>query len=117
MKWILIIGTGALVLLGGGVGGGLYASNAGMFGGASAEQCGRGRRPQPRPQERAEARAEAQARKTAKAVSGKADARPRRARAATNTPRAIIALEKEFTSNLQDSVHFIQVGIADLDAL
>ena len=85
-KWILI-GTGLIVLVGGGVGGGLYASNAGLFGGAKAEG------------------------KEGEGGESKG-MKPPAGEGGDKYASTYYQLEKEFTSNLRESVHFVQVGIA-----
>lgn len=106
-KWILI-GTGLIVLVGGGVGGGLYASNAGLLGGkAEAEANADAPRLVPKSEEvRAKGEGkegeggESKGMKTPEGSGGDKYA------------STYYQLEKEFTSNLRESVHFIQVGIA-----
>ena len=106
MKLILIL-LGALILIGGGVGGGLYAT--GMLGakGAHAEAETKGPKLVPKAEQK---------RFTAGGEGGEGSA------AAGSAPPAGVggdkyasnyyAMDKEFTSNLQDSVHFVQVGLA-----
>lgn len=107
MKWILL-GTGAIVLIAGSVGGGLYASNAGLFGGAKAEESAGGDKPRlvPKSEEvRVEAKGEA------KEGESKGMKTPE-GQGGDKYASTYYALEKEFTSNLRESVHFIQVGVA-----
>lgn len=89
MKWI-VIGLGALLLAGGGVGGGLYAT--GMIGGGNDAEAAKGPRLMPKSEQVRAAGAE----------KGEGD----------QYASSYYPLEKEFTSNLRDSVHFIQVGLA-----
>jgi flagellar protein FliL len=110
LKWILL-GTGAVLLVGGGVGGGLYASNAGLFGGAKAEESADADTPRlvPKSEEvRAEAKGEA---KEGEGGEGKGMKTPD-GQGGDKYASTYYALEKEFTSNLRESVHFIQVGVA-----
>jgi len=106
MKFV-ILGVGLLVLIGGGVAGGLFAARAGLFGGgaaAAAEPAG------PKLVPKAEQ----------KRVSASGDGKE--GESAGNAPPTgaggekyasnYYAMDKEFTANLQDSVHFVQVGIA-----
>ncbi len=114
-KW-LFIGVGLLVLVGGGVGGGLYASNAGLLGGKHDEASADADKPRlvPKSEEvRAEAKGESGGGEGGEGGGGES--------AGLETPKGeggdkyastYYALEKEFTSNLRESVHFIQVGIA-----
>lgn len=107
MKWILI-GTGAVVLIGGGIGGGLYATNAGLFGGAKAEASADADAPRLVPkseEERAEVKDEG-------GESGGQGMKTPAGSGGDKYASTYYALEKEFTSNLRESVHFIQVGIA-----
>lgn len=105
MKW-LMIGLGGLILAGGGVGGGLYAT--GMIGGAGGEhgeKKGDGPRLVPKSEQKhagegGEGGGEGGGEKTPEGEGGDAYA------------SSYYTLEKEFTSNLMDSVHFIQVGLA-----
>ncbi|MGY4394915.1 flagellar FliL protein [Sphingomonas sp. UYAg733] len=107
----LMIGVGLLVLVGGGVGAGLYASGAGLFGGAHAESGAAGPKLVAKSdQKRA---SEAGGEGHGEEAAGESGGKP--------TPKGsggdkfasnYYAMEKEFTSNLQDSVHFVQVGIA-----
>jgi flagellar FliL protein len=109
IKW-LMIGTGLIVLIGGGVGGGLYAANSGLLGGAAAHgESADADTPRlvPKSEEvraaagkEGEEGGEGQGKPTPKGEGGD--------KYASN----YYALEKEFTSNLRESVHFVQVGIA-----
>lgn len=103
-KWIFT-GLGLIVLVGGGVGGGLYASSAGLLGGKTNAEAEDVPRLVPKSEQlRAESK-EGQGGKnngmTTPAGSG-----------GDKYASNYYALEKEFTSNLRESVHFIQVGIA-----
>ncbi len=105
-KW-LFIGLGLLVLVGGGVGGGLYASNAGLIGGAKHEEAeaesGKPRLVPKSEQVRASA---------GEGEGGEGGSRPPAGSGGEKYASTYYAMEKEFTSNLRESVHFIQVGIA-----
>ncbi|WP_294264912.1 flagellar basal body-associated protein FliL [uncultured Sphingomonas sp.] len=108
-KWILI-GVGALILAGGGVGGGLYAT--GMIGGSGdAHEEKKKDVPHLVPKseqkyagagEGGEGGGEGGASASAEGGEGGTDA----------NASSYYTFDKEFTSNLLDSVHFIQVGIA-----
>lgn len=111
MKWILL-GTGAIVLIGGGVGGGLYASNAGLFGGAKAEDAAESDKPRLVPKSE-EVRAEAKGESSHGEGGGESHGLPTpKGEGGDKYASTYYQLEKEFTSNLRESVHFIQVGIA-----
>ena len=91
MKTIIIAVVGVVVLLGGGVGAGLYAAGSGLVGGSSGGHGEGG-----------------------EAATASADHGTPTPEGHGGEPYAsnYYAMEKEFTSNLQDSVHFVQVGIA-----
>ncbi|MEG3087495.1 flagellar basal body-associated FliL family protein [Sphingomonas sp. PB4P5] len=102
-----LVAIGALVLVGGGVAGGLYASGYMPGGGAAhvAEAAG------PKLVPKAE-----QKRFTAGGEGGEgggeAGSAPPAGAGGDKYASNYYAMEKEFTSNLQDSVHFVQVGLA-----
>lgn len=106
MKWILI-GTGLIVLVGGGVGGGLYAANSGMLGGSATAEAADTDTPRLVPKSE-EVRAEAKGEPEGEGKGMKTPA----GSGGDKYASTYYALEKEFTSNLRESVHFIQVGIA-----
>lgn len=101
-KWILI-GVGALILAGGGVGGGLYATGMIGGGGAHDEKKSDGPRLVPKSEQKyagASEGGEGGGEGGGSAEGGDANA------------SSYYTFDKEFTSNLLDSVHFIQVGLA-----
>jgi flagellar FliL protein len=113
---IIVMAVGGLVLIGGGVGAGLYASGSGIVGGggAHAEDPNKPKLVPKSEQKHAETgeggghggggdeggEASHEGKPTPEGEGGE--------RYASN----YYALEKEFTANLQDSIHFIQVGVA-----
>ncbi|MBV8971603.1 MAG: flagellar basal body-associated FliL family protein [Sphingomonadaceae bacterium] len=100
-KWI-VIGLGGVVLIGGGVAGGLYATTL-----ASGKPGGRPSADEPHLIPKADQKRGGG--KEGEATGGhKAPLGEGGDKYASN----YYALDKEFTSNLQESVHFIQVGIA-----
>ena len=115
---LLVVGGGAAVLIGAGVGGGLYAANSGLIGGGKHEAAVDPNKPQlvpkseqKRPGEGGEAGGHGGGGEAAAAPKHEGQPTPEGHggdRYATN----YYPLEKDFTSNLQDSVHFIQVGVA-----
>lgn len=128
MKMILIGVVGVVVLLGGGVGAGLYAAGSGLVGGggggaahaAPAEDPNKPKLVPKSEQKHAGEGGEGgegghggggEGEGEAKAESHEGEATPA---GHGGEPYAsnYFAMEKEFTSNLQDSVHFIQVGVA-----
>ena len=111
LKKLLMLGVGLVVLVGGGVGAGLYAASAGLVGGDHAEAEGK---PAPKLVLKSEQKR-----------GGGEDAKGGDAPESTHEGKPVpevaggekyasnyYAMEKEFTSNLQNSVHFIQVGVA-----
>ncbi|MGK6322525.1 flagellar basal body-associated protein FliL [Sphingomonas sp. DT-51] len=129
MKTILVGVVGVVVLLGGGVGAGLYAANSGLVGGGGAahpalkedpnkphlvpkseqkrageggegHEGGEGDHGGGESAEGGEAKSDEHGEATPEGHGGEPYA------------SNYYAMEKEFTSNLQDSVHFVQVGVA-----
>lgn len=110
MKWLLI-GTGLVVLIGGGVGGGLYAANSGLIGGNGAQGAAAAADvPQLVPKSD-EVRAVAKGEGGEEGGSGAGIPTPK-GQGGDKYASTYYQLEKEFTSNLRESVHFIQVGVA-----
>jgi flagellar FliL protein len=121
---IIVIAVGTLVLVGGGVGAGLYAAGSGVVGGGhvAAEDENKPKLVPKSEQKRAgeggegghggeggQGGGEAEGEAAASDHGGKpTPAGEGGERYASN----YYALEKDFTANLQDSVHFIQVGVA-----
>lgn len=107
-KW-LFIGIGLVVLIGGGVGGGLYASNAGLIGGGAHAEAAETSGPRLVPKsEQVRASASGEGGEGA----GGGGTRPPTGTGGEKYASTYYAMEKEFTSNLRESVHFIQVGVA-----
>jgi flagellar protein FliL len=110
---ILIISVGTLVLVGGGVAGGLYASGSPLLhrGGGAAAAVDNGPHLVPKSEQK---------RVTGDGTGGEGGATSGSGGGATPPAGSggdkyasnYYAMDKEFTSNLQNSVHFIQVGIA-----
>lgn len=105
LKWILL-GTGAVLLVGGGVGGGLYASDAGLLGGG--EEAADAGKPRLVPKSEEIRASEAKEGENSESKGLKTPA----GEGGEKYASTYYALEKEFTSNLRESVHFIQVGVA-----
>jgi flagellar FliL protein len=105
-KLLAIVG-GAVVLLGGGVGAGVYAS--GMVGGGHAEKEEHGPKLVPKSDQKRAGEGGEGGEGGDHGGGGKPTPEGEGGdRYASN----YYAMEKEFTSNLQNSVHFIQVGVA-----
>ena len=102
----LIMLIGALVLVGGGVGGGLYATGFIPHGTAKAGPEPTG--PQLVPKSEQKRFTAAGGGESGGAAGKAAPSGSGGEKYASN----YYAMEKEFTSNLQESVHFIQVGLA-----
>ncbi|WP_375402229.1 flagellar basal body-associated protein FliL [uncultured Sphingomonas sp.] len=107
---LLVLGVGLVVLIGGGVGAGLYAASAGLVGDGHGEAEGK---PKPKLVMKSEQKRGGDEAKGGDAPEPTHEGKP--------TPEVAggekyasnyYAMEKEFTSNLQNSVHFIQVGVA-----
>ncbi len=103
---IVLIAVGGLAVLGGGVGGTLYAVNAGMLGGHKGEAVAEGPRLVPKVEQKRAGSGEGEGHES----SG--GHKPPTGTGGDKYASNYYAMEKEFTSNLQDSVHFVQVGIA-----
>jgi flagellar protein FliL len=112
MKLLIFIVLG-LVLIGGGVGGGLYAMNAGWFGGNGGEGGHEGPQLVPKDQEKRASLGKDEGGHGEGGGSAKHEGMATPAgKGGDKYASNYYPLEKEFTSNLQDSVHFIQIGIA-----
>ena len=110
MKWVIIIVV-LLLVVGGGVGGGIYAVQAGLIGGGGAKHGEVAHENMPRLLPKSE-----QKRGGAEAGGhggggGGASHGPMGA-GGDKYASSYFTMDKEFTSNLRESVHFIQVGIA-----
>lgn len=132
MKMIILGVVGVVVLLGGGVGAGLYAAGSGLVGGGSGghEAAVDENKPHLVPkseQKRAGEGGEGGEEgghgggESAEGGHGEGEAAAPAEDHGTPTPEGhggepyasnYYAMDKEFTANLQDSVHFVQVGIA-----
>ena len=105
-KKLIVTALGVVVLLGGGVGAGLYAGK--LFGGRAQAAEAPGPKLVPKSEQKQAAPPEGGEEQP---KHGGGQATPAGAggdRYASN----YYSLDKEFTSNLRDSVHFVQVGIA-----
>lgn len=101
---LLLIGGGLLVLIGGGVGAGVYVGTSGMLGGGAAHATEAKPRPQLVPKDQQE-------RATVDGAAGGTTPTPK-GEGGSQYASTYYVMEKEFTSNLADSVHFVQMGIA-----
>jgi len=121
---LLVIAGGLIVLVGGGVGAGLYAASSGLVGGGGHGEEADKNTPRlvPKSEEkRAGAGGEGGEASGGGEHGGAGDESGGEKAAGLPTPTGeggdryasnYFTLEKEFTSNLKESVHFIQVGIA-----
>ena len=115
MKTILIGGGALLVLVGGGVGAGVYARNAGLLGGGhAAVDDGK-----PKLVPKSEQKHAGEGGDEGGGHGGGDEAAPENhgmkppaGEGGDKYASTYYPMEKEFTSNLQDSPHFVQVGIA-----
>jgi len=103
MKKMLVIGVGALVLIGGGVGAGLYAAGSGLVGGGHEGPKEDPNKPQLVPKEGDEGHGA----KTYMAGNGDGTEKYDR----TKYKSSYYTLEQPFTSNMRDSDGFMQLGI------
>ena len=105
----LMMGVAALVLVGGGVAGGLYAS--GGLGGGKHAKADTSPKLVPKSEQKAPAGAEGGGggEGAAKASGGKETPEGQGGDAYASN---YYSFDKDFTANLQDSAHFVQVGIA-----
>lgn len=113
MMKIVLLAVGALVLVGGGIAGGLYAMQSGLIGGGGAHAA-EPTYDKPRLVPKSEE-------KRVSAAAGEGGHGEGGGSASSHGPMGAggdkfastyYTMEKEFTSNLKDSVHFVQVGIA-----
>lgn len=111
MMKIIILVVVLLVVVAGGVGGGIYAMQSGMFGGggAHAETYEKPRLVPKSEEKRASAGGEEGGHGGGGGGGGHSGPMGEGAEKYAST---YFQLDKEFTSNLKDSVHFVQVGIA-----
>jgi len=111
MKTILIGGVALLVLVGGGVGAGVYASNAGLLGGGHAAAADDGK-PKLVPKSEQKHATEGGGHGGDEAAPENHGMKPPAGEGGDKYASTYYPLEKDFTSNLQDSAHFVQVGVA-----
>ncbi len=107
LRKLAMIGGGLLLLVGGGVGGGLYAAKSGLVGGAHVAVDN-----SPKLVPKSEQKAPASGHEGGE---GGGSAKPTGGAAGTGGEKyasTYYPMEKEFTANLQGSSHFIQVGLA-----
>ena len=117
---ILVPVVGALVLLGGGVGAGLYAAGSGLVGGAAAHPAAPAE-DKPKLVPKSEQKRAGEGGEGGEGGHGGGEEAAATSHEGQPTPEGhggepyasnYYAMEKEFTANLQDSIHFVQVGIA-----
>jgi flagellar protein FliL len=104
MKKMLIVGAGVLVLIGGGVGAGLYAAGSGLVGGGHQGPKEDPNKPRLVPKGGEEGGGNAPT-----YMQGKGDGSEKYDR--TKYQASYFPLENNFTSNLRDSDGFMQIGI------
>ncbi|HWK36613.1 flagellar basal body-associated FliL family protein [Sphingomonas sp.] len=112
---LLMIGGGLIVLVGGGVGAGLYASSSGLVGGGPGAARDTGPRLVPASeQKRASAAGEGggHGEGGGESAGGSHGSAPPPGEGGDRYASNYYAMDKEFTANLKESVHFVQVGIA-----
>jgi flagellar FliL protein len=110
---LIIMIVAPLVLLGGGVGAGMYAANAGLLGGGGHAAVKEDHGPKLVPkEEQKRASAGGEGGEGHGEGGGGGGERPPSGEGGDKYASNYYAMEKEFTSNLSDSMHFVQVGIA-----
>ena len=112
-KWLLI-GVGGLAVAGGSMGAGLYAAQSGMLGGGDHGEEAAADKPQLVPKsEEKRAGGEGGGEGESVGEGGESHGKPTpKGQGGDKFASNYYALEKEFTANLLDSVHFVQVGLA-----
>jgi len=105
---ILIMALAFLVVAGG-AGGGFFAWSSGMLGGGAHAAESSGPRLVPKSEQK---RVSASGEAGEHGEGASAGSKPPSGEGGEKYASNYYAMEKEFTSNLQDSVHFIQVGLA-----
>ena len=108
-KGKLLIMTLGLLVLGGAGGGGYFVWSSGMLGGSAHAAEANGPKLVPKSEQK---RVSASAEEGGHGEGGSAGSKPPSGTGGEKYASNYYAMEKEFTSNLQDSVHFIQVGLA-----
>lgn len=121
---ILVMAVGGLVLIGGGVGAGLYAAGNGLIGGGKeghAKEDPNKPKLVPKSEQKRAGEGGEGGEGGGHGGGGEEAASSEGSHGGEATPEGhggepyasnYYAMEKEFTSNLQDSAHFVQVGIA-----
>lgn len=103
MGKIIVLGVGVLVLLGGGIGGGLYAASSGLIG-AKQAPVDTGPKLVPKSEQKHADAGEGH--------EGGSSVAPATGPGGDKYASNYYAMDKDFTANLQNSSHFIQVGVA-----
>lgn len=116
---LLVMGLGLLVLIGGGVGAGLYASQSGMLGGGAAHEEDHGPRLVPKSEQKRASDGGGEEGGHGGGHGGGGESKGSAhgqampmGKGGEKYASTYFAIEKEFTANLRDSVHFVQLGLA-----
>ena len=112
LKKLLVPVIGAVVLLGGGAAAGVYAAGSGLIGGAAATPHEDPNKPHLVPKSEQKRGGDAGGGEHGGGESGGGSGEHASGEGGEKFASNYYAMEKEFTANLQDSPHFIQVGIA-----
>ncbi|MGJ3648417.1 flagellar basal body-associated FliL family protein [Sphingomonas sp. GlSt437] len=107
-KLLMLVGA-FVVIGGGGAGGALYAMQSGLLGGGATVKVDNGPHLVPKSLEK---RASASGEGGGESKSGGSSNNAPLGTGGEKYASTYYTIDKEFTSNLRDSVHFIQVGIA-----
>ena len=112
----MIGAVGGIVLLGGGVGAGLYAAGSGMVGGggkpAAHDDPNKPKLVPKSEQKHASEGGEGGGHGGEEAAPENHGMKPPAGQGGDKYASTYYPMEKDFTSNLQDSAHFVQVGVA-----
>lgn len=111
MMKILIMAVVALLLVGGGVAGGLYAMSSGLVGGKHAEGP-HYEAPKLVPKAQEKRAGSGEGGEGGHGGGGGSTSHEPMGAGGDKFASTYYTMDKEFTSNLKDSVHFIQVGLA-----
>jgi flagellar FliL protein len=111
MRKMMLMGVALIALVGGGVGAGLYAASSGLIGGASAAVPeNNGPHLVPKSKEKRASASEGEGHGES-GSSGHGESTPL-GTGGDKYASTYYAMEKEFTSNLRDSAHYVQIGLA-----
>ena len=111
---LLVMAGGVVLLLGGGAGAGLYAASAGLVGGKAEHADAEADKPKlvPKSEQKHAGEGKDGESKSEDAPASHGGKPTPEGEGGDKYASNYYALEQQFTSNLQDSVHMVQVGLA-----